>query len=46
MKKVLTLALALALAAFTLTTTFAQSCCGGDDGTCKKDAKPTPTATP
>jgi hypothetical protein len=39
-----TLTLALALAAFTLTTTFAQSCCGGD-GSCKKDAKPTPSPT-
>ncbi len=39
-----TLTLALALAAFTLTTTFAQSCCS-DDGTCKKDAKPTPSPT-
>jgi hypothetical protein len=43
MIKVLTLA--LALAAFTLTTTFAQGCCGGDDGTCKKDAKPAPSPT-
>jgi hypothetical protein len=39
-----TLTLALALAAFTLTTSFAQSCCG-DSGACKKDAKPTPSPT-
>jgi hypothetical protein len=42
MMKVLTLA--LALAAFTLTSTFASDCGGGS---CKKeDAKPAPTATP
>jgi hypothetical protein len=40
MMKVLTLA--LALAAFTLTATFASDCCTSD----KKDAKPTPSATP